>query len=71
MLLEIQYWKIFCALKVQVVKDALTEDSACAVPFSGEIYRKARKHSDKYSLLELKCIKMHKVRKSILKYTFK
>lgn len=71
MLLEIQYWKLFCALKVQIVKDALTEDTACAAPFSDEIYRKARKHSDKYSLLEFKCIKMHEVWKSILRYTFK
>lgn len=71
MLLEIQYWKLFCALKVQVVKDALAEDTVCAASFSGEIYRKARKHSDKYSLLELKCIKMHKVWTGILRYTFK
>lgn len=71
MLLEIQYWKLFCALKVQVEEDALTADTVCAAPFSGEIYRKARKHSDKYSLLELKCIKMHQVWKSILRYTCK
>lgn len=67
MLLEIQYWNLFCALKVQEVEDALTEDTACAAPFSGEMYRKAKKHSDKYSLLELKCIKMHKVWKSIFR----
>lgn len=50
------------------MKDALTVCTAPAALFSGEIHRKERKHSHKYSHLELKCIEMYKIWESSLGY---
>lgn len=59
-----------CALKRQTMKDALSVHAALAALFSGEISSKARKHSEKQSLLELKGIKMCAIWKSSFRYIY-